>query len=209
MQDVTNPDDPLNFYDAYYNGTSVVFMHDGNPISNNALVPSTARFFTMDFFDPNSGTWENTEGVAQVSILNKAEELAQVIREITRITQVSDVIVVGHSMGGLVTRAYIENMASPGACYENGSPAYGNSVCLKPIDAYSGEIAELVTLDTPHGGADIAVLNDTTWFNDIYPNCTAGPSTTKTEMIPGSELLTVFIRRRRYRNKRDPSVVKQ
>ena len=49
--------------------------------------------------------------VAQVSIAAKAVELKQVINEIKRSTGRTKVIVVGHSLGGLVGRWYIQRGA--------------------------------------------------------------------------------------------------
>jgi triacylglycerol esterase/lipase EstA (alpha/beta hydrolase family) len=51
--------------------------------------------------------------VAGISVLNKADEVAQVLRAITTLTHVKDVIVVSHSMGGLDARAYMQNKAVP------------------------------------------------------------------------------------------------
>src|ERR1019366_3596955 len=78
-------------------------------------VPSTARLFAIQFYDPTLGS-DVAADVAQVSILNKAYELAQVIKHITSITGIGKVNVVAHSMGGLDIRAYLENMASAGDC---------------------------------------------------------------------------------------------
>jgi hypothetical protein len=146
----------------------------------------------MHFFDPNSGTW-SPNLAAQVSILNKADEIANVLREITKVTQIKDVIVIAHSMGGLVGRAYLENMASSLNCYDynggsGGVPDYSNVFCNPQSNPYRGEIAQLITLDTPHGGADLAYFNDG-FLNYIFPSCQIGPSTTYAEMTPGSPLL--------------------
>jgi pimeloyl-ACP methyl ester carboxylesterase len=185
--------DPTHYYEVYYNATTgtVNFTQNGVAITETSI-PSSARFFSMNFYDPNSGTWSPSY-VQQISILNKAEELAHVLREINRVTQVSDVIVIAHSMGGLVSRAYLENMASILPCYNynggsGGSPNYSNGLCLAGGDPYTGEVAELITLDTPHGGADYAALSDGL-FDDIFPNCEFNSSTTHTEQIPGSALL--------------------
>ncbi|MBF0554570.1 MAG: hypothetical protein HQK96_08465 [Nitrospirae bacterium] len=121
-------------------------------------VPSSARFFSIQFRDPDDTMITDTidiQNVAKISILNKAYELSQVIKQITAITQIKDVIVVAHSMGGLVARAYIENMASVGSC----SISY-NGTC-KPGDgnaAYAGDVGDLITVDTPHNGSLLPYL---------------------------------------------------
>jgi hypothetical protein len=174
-------------YDVYYDGTTVNFFSGSNP---QPVVPSSsARFFSIRFYDLNGGQLDAGK-VAQVSILNKANELANVLSEITAITRIQDVIVIAHSMGGLVTRAYLEGMASILDCYDynggrGGSPDYHNGFCLPGGKSYAGEIADLVTIDTPHGGTDPAKFN-------VYPSCLLSPSTTKTEMIPGSQLLNAL-----------------
>jgi len=178
--------DPIN-YDVYYDGTRVNFLLNGNPV-DESVIPASTRIFSIKFYDPNGGAF-NTSEVAQVSILNKADELAHVIHEITRITRIKDVILIAHSMGGLVARAYLENMASVPSCYNYilGVPNYFSGVCAPGSSRYQGDVAELITLDTPHGGSDLALL-DIPFLGAVLP-CLPNVSTTKTEMVPGSQLL--------------------
>ncbi|MFZ1007509.1 MAG: hypothetical protein WAN65_11765, partial [Candidatus Sulfotelmatobacter sp.] len=170
-----------------------VYFTTGDPATTQGLVPSAvtpdARFFSVAFYDPVGGNFD-PEGVALVSNLNKANELANIIQAITEITHIKDVIVVAHSMGGLVTRAYLENLASPGACYNYqqlfdlppvGSPAYDNGICKPSATRYASNVADLITLDTPHGGSDLALGPP---FNPF--SCDLSNSTTKTELEPGS-----------------------
>jgi pimeloyl-ACP methyl ester carboxylesterase len=179
-------------YDVFFDGTSVVFDLNGIRV-DEAAIPSSTRFFTMRFYDPNGGGLDPAK-VAQVSILNKANELATVIKEITRVTEVKDVILLAYSMGGLVARAYLENMASALNCYRynggvGGSPDYFNGFCRPGGCPYQGDVAQLITIDTPHGGSELAGINDPfATFDGLFP-CVGGQSTTKTEMKPGSELL--------------------
>jgi pimeloyl-ACP methyl ester carboxylesterase len=189
-----NPDpaNPEQNYDVYYDGIAVRFLLDSIPVDETSIPPA-ARFFSIRFFDPNGGGFDASK-VAQISILNKANELALVLQEITRVTEVKDVILVAHSMGGLVARAYLENMASQGICYNynggsEGTTAYSNGLCYPGEISYRGDVAGLITIDTPHGGTDLAAINDPfSTFDGLFP-CEGGPSTTKTEMVPQSELL--------------------
>jgi len=59
-------------------------------------------------------------------VFNKADELAQVIQAIANLTHIQDVIVVAHSMGGLVTRAYLQGFAvqSLTQCTDGGVDGY-------------------------------------------------------------------------------------
>ena len=54
------------------------------------------------------------------------------------------VILVGHSMGGLAAREYLQGLAR----FNNASPRI----------SYRGDVAKLVTVGTPHGGANIAFV---------------------------------------------------
>ena len=82
--------------------------------SANGNGPKEARFFAIKFSSTvgagqsSSANFDKVR-VAGVSILNKADELAQVIAFITQLTGVKDVVVIGYSMGGLVARAYMQN----------------------------------------------------------------------------------------------------
>jgi hypothetical protein len=109
--------------------------------------------------------------VADVPIYEKGYELAQIIWQIKSLTGAPRVIVVGHSMGGLDSRAYIEGLASPTGTQAAAIPYYN-------------DLAALATLDTPHGG----VYEGDWWFNfaglipDLIAQCAANPSINKSEM---------------------------
>jgi len=82
------------------------------------------RLFSINFSNNNQLTYD-----AQGS------QLAQVIENIKEITGVKNIILVGHSMGGLACRAYIQNENSNG-------------------------VTKLITIDTPHlGGKTFSKLN--------------------------------------------------
>ena len=154
-------------YDVYYDGQTVRTWPDGGDFLST--VPSNARFFSINFYDFLSGADPSffnpvrTINVADVSILNKADELAQVIGAITSLTHVKDVVVIAHSMGGLVARAYIENQGVPytsAVCSDTEFPEYAS--CAHATNTqFAQDIAKLITLDTPQAGAGIAnLIND-------------------------------------------------
>jgi hypothetical protein len=166
-------------YVAFYNGSEVVFQVPGTPSKSNTTttqIDARTRFFLADFNDGLPGDKlyqefdQNAPSVAQISILHKAQELAHIVWAIKAATFAPRVIVVGHSMGGLVSRAYIEGLSIPSGSLDQPAP-------------YFNDIASLVTLDTPHGG-----LAEAAWpslLSVSSPNeCALGTSLNKAEMTP-------------------------
>lgn len=153
-----------------------------------SAIPSDARFFSIVFYDP-VGKTTSASDVAKISILNKAYEIAKVVKLITLITKQPQVIVMGHSMGGLDVRAYVENMASPGACYNysQNTPDYSAATCTPGAGdaAYSGNVGDIISIDTPHAGTPLAEI---TFVKGEAPpsslSCITGSSTNKTELEP-------------------------
>ncbi|MFZ1008625.1 MAG: hypothetical protein WAN65_17425, partial [Candidatus Sulfotelmatobacter sp.] len=174
------------YYVSYNSSSNVVSFYilaNGLLVPvNESSIPSTARFFSIIFYDPVSNSTDSAD-VVKISVLNKANELSEVINQITIITKAKNVILVAHSMGGLDARAYIENMASAGACYDyqNNVPDYGLISCVPGSSPYKGNIASLITVDTPHAGAPIAELN-TQYLEPILGACIADSSTNRSEL---------------------------
>jgi trimeric autotransporter adhesin len=155
---------PLNStdYDLYFDGTNVRYsQQQGNPnlqtdpIASSSNIPCDARFFSIIFFG-----WDTFDAsdVANVSIITKAFELSEVIKAITGITFVKDVIVVAHSLGALDSRAYIENFGSALApcivlpCYDVGSLPYTN------------DIGHLITVNGANAGTNAGLTALYGWF---------------------------------------------
>jgi len=88
-------------------------------------IPGDTRFFVINFYDPLS-KGADPANVTRISVLNKAYEIKKVIEQIKEITGVSSVNIVAHSMGGLDARAYVENLASAGACYNYQDPSFNS-----------------------------------------------------------------------------------
>src|SRR5262249_33368145 len=90
----------------YYDGVGVrlaAMTAEGPvPFSNTtSQISSKTRAFLIDFLDPVTPSFSKVN-VANLWIPYKAYELLKVVEEIQRITGQSEVILVGHSMGGLV-----------------------------------------------------------------------------------------------------------
>ena len=172
----------------YPNKTPYVLYYDGNavreypggvdprsvPPSDPRYIPQSARFFSINFFAPGAfGSGPiNGNAVAEVSILNKADELASVIHAITELTHTKDVIVVGHSLGGLVARTYMQKL---------GTIPYGQ------------DVAKLITLDTPHGGAAAATLPLEYW-DKFSPSCNFSITVNRAELTPSSSFMDLLRR---------------
>ncbi len=176
---------------VYYDGTSVRLWPSGNDFYT--LQP-TERFFSLVFFGGPSNDFSSSDNnitVAGISVLNKADEVAQVVRAITTLTQVKDVNVVAHSMGGLDARAYIQGVAVP---YDNAvCTDTGGYACLNSTKTPFGhDVHKLITLDTPHSGAQIA--NNTgllTLLDPITPfgKCALAPTLNRSELESTSGLV--------------------
>ena len=145
-------------FTLYYDSasSSVKLFPSGQDFLTSGLSASR-RFFSINFYAAGafSDAVVDTTRVCDVSILNKADELAQVIHAITTVTHVKDVIVIAHSMGGLVTRAYMQNWAIPSLSPCTDQDAY-RSCTGGQATPYAKDIARLITLDTPHGGAIVS-----------------------------------------------------
>jgi pimeloyl-ACP methyl ester carboxylesterase len=164
---------------------TIFFSASGATVEWSAI-PSNTRFFSMEFYDP-VGETVNPANVATISILNKAHEIEQAIVQITAITHVKDVIVLAHSMGGLDARAYVENMASVGACYDYqaNTPNYSLTTCAPGADGaeYGGDVGDLITLDSPHAGTPIDTLNLAPYASFLGA-CISNESVNRAEMNP-------------------------
>jgi Tol biopolymer transport system component len=131
--------------------------------------PTPAQFFLVALDDLGVTGYQNFNPsyVASIPIYVKGNEIAQIIGAIKQITGAPRVIVVGHSMGGLDARSYIEDLATP---------QFASGITIP----YQNDIAALITLDTPHGGAETA--EDNIPWAPI--GCPADPSVDKSEMVP-------------------------
>jgi pimeloyl-ACP methyl ester carboxylesterase len=142
-------------------------------LSAGVVVPGTdpsRRTFTIDFRGASGSA--DPRDVAQVAIATKAVELKQVINEIKRVTGRPKVIVVGHSLGGLVARWYIQRGAG--------------------TTPYEGDVAALTEIDTPNLGSTLAAFDERALEFDAFLQCLLVPSINRAELAPGSQALTML-----------------
>jgi len=172
-------------YLVWFDNSKVNFSQNGLPVDPNT-VSADARFFAIQFFDPrptSDGKRMDNNHVADVPIVTKGNELAQILEAIRNITHVRDVIVIGHSMGGLVTRVYFEGLAAI-PVLNNNSDQVDYSPGTSP---YNNDIGALITLDTPHSG---------TMFGNwptVLPQCFARDHLNRREMSDTARTDTPFI----------------
>ncbi len=129
--------------DLYFDGTWVRNRNDDNQYyparSGFAQIPE-GNLYAITYYDTSAGNKTlgfNKLRVAQIPIEQLAGQLAAVAAAIRSINGIGAIDVVSHSMGGLVTRALVEGLSSPGSQLEAFVP---------------GSIRQIVTIDTPHSG---------------------------------------------------------
>jgi hypothetical protein len=73
-------------YDSIRHSTTFLIDINGIlwPVSESSI-PSTTRFFSIEFYDPNGKGSGIDVDVVKISVLNKAYEISQVIKHITAI----------------------------------------------------------------------------------------------------------------------------
>lgn len=127
------------------------------------VVRPTSRTFRIDFSDLAGGF--DLLAVANVPTERKAGELKVVIDAIKQFTGAPAVILVGHSLGGLAARAYMQ-----GTGYDRQG---------RPI-RYGRDVGALITIDTPNQGSrlayvsgfperDACILADTANLRELQP----------------------------------------
>jgi len=127
------------------------------------LVQAGSKTFRIDFSDLKGGF--DLLAVANVPTARKAGELKVVIDAIKQFTGAPAVILVGHSLGGLAARSYMQGTGHD----RNGVPI-----------GYGRDVAALIMIDTPNQGSALAyvsgfpkrdecVLADTTNLRELQP----------------------------------------
>jgi pimeloyl-ACP methyl ester carboxylesterase len=122
-----------------------------------------AKTFRIDFSDLANGF--DLLAIANVPTVRKAGELKVVIDAIKRFTGAPSVIVVGHSLGGLATRAYIQGIGQNRA---GATIAYGNDVAALIMISTPNQGSVLANL-SGKPGAESCVVADTANLRDLQP----------------------------------------
>lgn len=135
---------------------------NGKAAARTAVWPGS-RTFRIDFSDLAGGF--DLLAVANVPTDRKGGELKVIIDAIKQYTRAPAVILVGHSLGGLAARSYIQGTAHD---------RKGNLI------PYGRDVASLIMIDTPNQGSGLAyvsgfpdrdacILADTANLRDLQP----------------------------------------
>lgn len=150
-----------------YYDDDAVWQYDGGNFATKltnrtpaaSLTPSASRrVFTIDFFNQAQRTF-SPHYVNDVSLSYKAYELRRVIEEVARLSGHPKVIVVGHSQGGVIARAYVEGLATPFTPLEDFSGT-ATTLPYRHDQPTRNNVFAIVTIATPHRGvthSDLAV----------------------------------------------------
>ena len=139
----------------------------GKAASQTAVAAGT-RTFRIDFSDLNGGF--DLLAVANVPTARKAGELKVVIDAIKRFTGSPKVILVGHSLGGLAARAYVQGI---------GRNRAGATI------AYGHDVAAVITISTPNQGSVLANLSG----RPDAQNCVVADTENLRDLQPASAFL--------------------
>jgi pimeloyl-ACP methyl ester carboxylesterase len=136
-------------------------------------ISQSAKTFRIDFSDLANGF--DLLAIANVPTVRKAGELKVVIDAIKRFTGAPGVIVVGHSLGGLATRAYIQGI---------GVDRNGATI------PYGRDVAALIMISTPNQGSVLANLSG----KPGAESCVVADTANLRDLQPTSELITLLNR---------------
>ncbi len=145
---------------------------------------SPSNIFAINFQEERirgaNGFWNDYFDLSdQAAIYKQGYALAQMIREVLDFTGADKVVLVGHSMGGMAIREYLQRTNS----------AHTHINWINPFQEKGHKVAKVITLGTPHLGSNTgldptksSVLNDKSeavrdlkWAYDSYTNCNGSP----------------------------------
>ena len=140
---------------------------DGSAVAKTAVFAGS-KTFRIDFSDLAGGF--DLLAIANVPTQRKAGELKVVIDAIKKFTGAPAVIVVGHSLGGLAARAYVQGI---------GINRSGATI------TYANDVAAVIMVSTPNQGSVLASLSG---FPEATA-CTLADSANQRDLKPTSTFL--------------------
>ncbi|MBK9968478.1 MAG: SUMF1/EgtB/PvdO family nonheme iron enzyme [Holophagales bacterium] len=111
------------------------------------------RFFLVTFDVSQTGTLGgDAVDSNEEAIIKQGKAVGIAVKRILELTGAPKVILVGHSMGGLAARAYLQ--------WQHFPPGIPGAFWAEPSEPSGGHrIAKLVTLGTPHRGSNLAEMD--------------------------------------------------
>ena len=132
------------------NSANIKDYHDFYGEPNHILNQNPCDFYTVNFdVNPNGNVYNNTVESNQSGIVKQGLAIRDAIKHVLDITHRDKVILVGHSMGGLAAREYLQNLTQ---------------------DDEKKHVAKLVTIGTPNGGSN-STLGPASSFHGILGSC--------------------------------------
>jgi uncharacterized protein (TIGR02145 family) len=149
-------------------------------------IPSPTHLYVINFNNELFPGNDHSEDILsnQAAILKQGKALQMMIQEVLRIDSTFDkVILVGHSMGGLAIREYLQRT-------NNNSPNSKHRWWINPDDTINGhKVARVVTIGTPHFGSNAAIDPTplpTVDNNSLEKNISPNVVKEKLSLIPNS-----------------------
>lgn len=148
-------------YVTFYDYRDDVWFQEISPVpspATHSVVDKDARFFRVAFVPDDYDYQKNDynyfsndkQGVAEISILNKAAELANIIQAIRSEVGIRPVIIISHSLGGVVLRAMLEDLHG---VYSSVPGAKGDTLLAVQLDTpnrpLGGDVQTLATALLP------------------------------------------------------------
>jgi pimeloyl-ACP methyl ester carboxylesterase len=109
----------------------------------NAAMNNVTTVFAGDFYALNFSDYQDTFRSQNLGFARQGAELAAIIQTVLNVNPgKTKVILIGHSMGGLAARAYLQGLAQVNTS--------------SPRIPYRHDVAQLITIGTPHLGSSLA-----------------------------------------------------
>ena len=113
----------------------------------NPTTPSPTRLYAICFDNEQMIGHEAHDLSNQAAIYKQGKALKLMITLVLSLEDADKVILVGHSMGGLAIREYLQRT-------DNSLPTGQHIWWVDPLDPIGHKVAKVVTTGTPHGGSN-------------------------------------------------------